>query len=486
MLFIENRISDQTIDGAGRIAVLEKLQDKGLVPLIRSARLHSFELALFGPERVRELERQLAARAETDGDTPYVSGDVFCFEDATLFLIFGDPREAGAGGLRAGIVYRDGAADPQQTLEAFCRNVQDALDATTRAGGNGASAEGNGAATGDEWQALEPRVSEGFKRFASAREGDASAPSHAGGRALTETERARIVRLLEEDETRSVLRQLIEARDDGRTVNLSQGGGGVEANEGLLDNLAGASLVKREVVVSCRKQGRALFRLPSMDAFQMVTSTNATCSECGTMLADERVEELVTPTELAATMLKEGSWMASRLRTLLQEELGLPESAIAIRAASVEGEAQMMSNVSGEPFLFYLRDGDVSAANARRALELQSETDAAHLVVIATGKIQDEGRVRLREHARRRAQRGSEVEVMLVEGIEGAGAELRHAFERVAQRTLAAELYPLDASLGLSVGQMIAARFRLMQKSGALRDLAASAAATLTGNLREF
>jgi hypothetical protein len=94
--------------------------------------------------------------------------------------------------------------------------------------------------------------------------------------------------------------------------------------------------------------------------------------------------------------------------------------------------------------------------------------------------------VRLREHARRRARTGVEVEVMLLEGIEAAASELRHAFERVALRTVAAELYPLDASLGFSVGHMIAARFRLTHKPGALRDLATAAAFTLSGNLREF
>ena len=44
----------------------------------------------------------------------------------------------------------------------------------------------------------------------------------------------------------------------------------------------------------------------------------------------------------------------------------------------------------------------------------------------------------------------------------------------------------LDASLGLSVGFIIASRFRLMQKTGALKDLAESAVGALAGSLREF
>jgi hypothetical protein len=145
-----------------------------------------------------------------------------------------------------------------------------------------------------------------------------------------------------------------------------------------------------------------------------------------------------------------------------------------------------MADVCGEAFLFVLRDGDLSAAHARRALEKQAETESPHLVVVATGKVQDEARIRLREHARRRARGGSDIEVLLVEGVNSAINELQHAFERVSQRALAEELCALDAALGLSVGHMINTRFRLMQKSGALSDLAESAVGALAGSLREL
>ncbi|HEY0078461.1 MAG TPA: hypothetical protein VGB73_07420 [Pyrinomonadaceae bacterium] len=495
MLFVESRRSEHEVEGAARGALLERLQEKGLVPLIRTARLYCFELALLGPERVREMDKLLAAWAEAEGDAPYVSGDVFCFEDFALFLIFGDNEEA-TGGLRAGIVYRDDTAEPQQKLEAFCRNLQEALEASRGAGGNGAggaSKESHAGASlvgGFEWKRVEPGVADGFRRFASVRESDAAAASaQANGRAkagATESERSRAADLLEDTETRRLLRRLLEAQGAGRNADLLVSAittGGDAGAEPLLGRLSSGGLLRRDVVVSCRKQGRALFRLPSMEAFEMVTASNAMCSECGSSLADERVEELVTPTELAASVLKEGAWMAHRLRTLLASELGVPETEIALRQSPDDGEVHMMSNVGGEPFLFYLRDGDVSASHARRALDLEAETEAAHLVIITTGKIQDEARVRLREHARRRSLRGGALEVLLIEGLDAATAELRHAFERVSQRVLAKELYELDASLGLSVGYMLSARFRLMQKSGALKDLAASAAGALAGSL---
>jgi hypothetical protein len=239
------------------------------------------------------------------------------------------------------------------------------------------------------------------------------------------------------------------------------------------------------VVISCRQSGRSLFRLPSPDALSVITASHAICSECGANIADEKIEELVVPTDVAATLLEDGSWLSNRLRSVLLQ-LGVPEEQIITGPISADGEAYMIVNVCHEPFLFVLKDGDVTGAHARHALGKQNETDAPHLVVVATGKIQDEARLRLREHARRRSRSESLVEVLLIESVETASGELQQAFERVSNRALAEELSALDASLGLSVGRMLATRFSLMQRSGALKDLAASAVGALAGSLSEF
>jgi hypothetical protein len=208
---------------------------------------------------------------------------------------------------------------------------------------------------------------------------------------------------------------------------------------------------------------------------------------CGSAVADERAEELVTPTPLAASLLKDGAWLLSSLRTILAS-LGVPEGQTAPRTAQVEGEAQLVAHVSGEPFLFVLRDGDLTGADARRAIENESEAQAKRMVLVAAGKVHDEARARLREHARRRARAGSETEVVFVEGLDTAADELRPLVERVALDALTRELYELDADAGFDVGYALAARFRLAQqrRDGALQDLAASAAGALASSLREF
>src|ERR1043166_3135617 len=484
MLFIESKIADVEIEKSLRTHALEALQERGLVPLIRAARLHFFEQALAGSERMSEMEQAVAAWTDAEGLTPYVRGDVFCFDDYAPFVIFGDP-DAGTG-LRAGVVYDAETADPAGKLEAFCRNVQEALEWAARSAGAEASGEScasSASAPGRQphgfghiqWRAREGQTTDIFERFAGRGEAESAPRGSAAAR-------AQAVEILEDASARGSLQRLSEAQADGRVAGMLMSEGRGAERESLASRLAGGGLVRREVQVSCRKDGRSLFRLPSPDALAIVTASNAVCSECGTPIADERAEELVTPTQLASSMLKDGAWLSNSLRSILSD-LGVPEREVAGRRAA-DGEAQLLANICGEPFLFVLRDGDFNAAHARRALD--AETHAQHLVVLATGKIHDDARARLREHARRRSRAGGETEVVFVEGLEAAPAELRRSIERVAQAALARELYELDEGAGFNVGHALATRFRLAQRKGALQDLAASAAGALAAGLREI
>ena len=465
MLFVVSRTADLSVEKHLRTPVLEALRQRGFVPLIRSSRLHFFEQAAAGPEHAREVERALEERAAAEGEEPYVRGDVFCFEDLVHYLIFGEGLGGGAG-LRAGIVYDGETVAPDERLEAFCRNVGEAYEEAARAS-TGAT-DGQEMARRFVWQPREGQTLDSF----------AAAPP----RAAVTPERARGVEILGDVGARSFLQRLGEAHADGRAAEFVAGGRGPE-QESLVARLSGAGLLRREVQVSCRKDGRSLFRLPSAEALAIVTASNAVCSVCGSAVADERAEELVTPTPLASSVLKDGAWLVNGLPTILSG-LGVPLSQTAPREAQAEGEAQLVAHVSGEPFLFVLRDGDFTPAHARRAIEGESEAQATRMVVVAVGKVHDEARARLREHARRRSRAGSETEVVFVEGLDTAADELRPLFERVAQDALTRELYELDADAGFDVGYALAARFRLAQqrRDGALQDLAASAAGALAGN----
>lgn len=462
MLFFTGRTSEHSVDGATRLHLLDRLQDRGFVPLIRSARLSAFEQALQGAERVKGMERAIAAWTETEENSLYVRGDLFCVEDYVLFLIFGGAEDELAG-MRAGIIYGHETTEAERKLDAFCRRVNEALDAIRSGAREDASAQG-----AIEWNSHENVVAiEDYTMQA----GDENS-----------VERRLALEALEDISARRLLHRIEEAQAAGRVAELLAN----EAdNQASIFRLADTGLLKREVLVSCRKTGRALFRLPSAEMLTIITASNAMCSECGAALSDEKVEELVMLTDLASSLLPDSTWLVNRLRSVLRE-IGVPQNSVRLLPASGDGDVHLLVSASGEPFLFVLRDGDMAATNAARALDKLIDTEAQHLVVIVTGRIQEDARVRLREHARRRARGGNEVEVVLIEGMDAASGELQHAFERASQRALAAELCELDASLGFSAGYMVATRFRLMQRSDALKDLAESAVGALAGSLREI
>ena len=460
MLFFTSRASELSVDGATRLHLLDRLQDRGFTPLIRDARLGAFEQALQGAESAKEMERAIAAWTETEENSLYVRGDLFSIEDHVFYLIFGGAEDDLAG-MRAGIVYgRELATEFERKLDAFCRRVGEALDAIRS---SGAREEG-----APEWRSQENVVAiDDYTQQAS----DDSA-----------VEKRLALEALEDVSARRLLHRIEEAQAAGRVAELLAN---ETENQSLINRLADVGLLKREVLVSCRKEGRALFRLPSIEMLTIITASNAMCSECGAALSDEKVEELVMLTDMAHTLLPDSTWLVNRLRTLLKE-IGVPQRAIKLLPGSGDGEVHMEVAVADEPFLFVLRDGDLAATHAARSLDKLINTEAQHLVVIVTGRIQEDARVRLREHARRRARGGNESEVVLVEGMEAASGELQHAFERASQRALATELCELDASLGFSAGYMVATRFRLMQRSDALKDLAESAVGALAGSLREI
>jgi hypothetical protein len=176
------------------------------------------------------------------------------------------------------------------------------------------------------------------------------------------------------------------------------------------------------------------------------------------------VEEVFAPTRLASSLLEDGSWLVSRLQSLLRE-MGVPESEIAVGPSEGDGHGQMMANISGEPFLVVVRDGDLTPAFARWAIDLEIDTEASHLVVVATGRVHNQAQVLLFNHSRRRILAGRDFELVLADGAASAGRELRDAFERVTQRVVAEQVCDLDSSLGLNVSRLIITKFSLLRKT---------------------
>jgi hypothetical protein len=455
MLFIESKSLNLGLDGPGRIRLLVGLQERNLVPLIRSARMSLFNQMLSGPERVDEMENMVALSAESDKQEAFVRGDLFCLRDHVFFVVF-DENHGEAPTIRAGIVYETSTTEPYRKLDAFCREVREVGLPQSESN----PLETGNAADLPQWQHGKPRVPEGFKRFMAKQDTDSL---YTSSRQETMSKRIRAASLLEDPSARLFLRRAKEAHVEGYAAKLLTGESR-GSYESSIETLEDAGLVGREVQVSCRKTGHALFRLPTAHALAVVTVSDATCSECGCAVADEKVEEVLAPTLLASTLLEDGSWLISRLHYLLREQ-GVPESEIAVGPSNGDGFGQMMANICGESFLLMARDGDLTPAFARWAIDQELETEASHLVVVATGRVHNEAGVLLHNHARRRVQAGHDFEMILADEPAVAGKELRMAFERVSQRILAEQLCDLDSSIGFSASRLVITNFKLQQST---------------------
>jgi hypothetical protein len=159
--------------------------------------------------------------------------------------------------------------------------------------------------------------------------------------------------------------------------------------------------------------------------------------------------------------------------------MGVPESEIAVGPSEGEGYGQMMANICGESFLLVARDGDLTPSFARWAIDLEIETEAAHLVVVATGRVHNQAQVLLHNHSRRRIRAGRDFELVLADEPVAAGAELRDAFERVSQRVVAEQLCELDNSLGLNVTRLVINKFKFLRSAPEHKDVSPTVESTI-------
>jgi hypothetical protein len=492
MLFIQSNTLALSLDEGERLRLLDALRERGLAPLIRSSRRRCFALLMSGVKddalveaAFAEFERECAAgrtgssQTETGGNsaTAYTPGEIFCAGDAVLYLTFSGASASSSEGLTTGIVYSVDTTEPLTKLDRFCRDVREALIKTRSKTGRTTTGQGSDESAAVEelselpcWKTRMTRAPQGLARFIAIQPTDFAVAAKLRGGAR---ELMRASELLEEGTVRQFLRRVQEMRREGYSprrlfaeANSLRGGVSVER---MLD----AGLLEREIRVSCRKSGHALFDLPTPDSLAAITISKAKCSLCAAPVADEVVEETINPTRLAVALLEDGGWLNNRVYKIIRS-LGVPESEIATGPASQHGESYLAADVCGNSYLFVTRDGDLTPAFSRRIVETVAETEATHLVVVLTGKVEDEGRLRLYEFAWRRARNNQDLDTTLIEGLDGARAEIERSFERAVHRQLSQHLFTLDAALGFSASNFVLDWFKLKHAPAAGRSDAAS------------
>src|ERR1700752_2502190 len=161
MLFLQSKALNHSLSTDARLALLQELQERSLVPLIRSQRLRSFESVLLDVDRVGEMETTLAASTESTTGEPYLRGDLFCFDDYILFLVFEDDDDP-ISFIRAGIVYEANTPEPFRKLDSFCQDIRNLLIVRNP----------QSAGSFPAWETSTPPMPQGFRSFVERQDAD--------------------------------------------------------------------------------------------------------------------------------------------------------------------------------------------------------------------------------------------------------------------------------------------------------------------------
>lgn len=457
MLFIQSNNLAFSVSADERLRLLAALRTDAHPPLIGSLRQRCYELLLAerdetaAGETMTALARQHSMSQTAQPGGAYLPGELFCADDCIFFLVFG----AGAAAeLSAGVIYSIATTEPLNKLARFCQDVRAALDELRRSAQAASQTE---SADLPAWRASAHTSTQGLARFIATQPTDFAVAAKCRSSAQ---EIVRASELLAAPTVRQFLRRVQEMRREGYTPRRMFAEASATAGVSVRQMLA-AGLLEREVRVSCRQSGHALFDLPTPDSLAAITISKAKCSLCAAPVADEVIEETINPTRLAVMLLSDGHWLINRVYKIIRA-LGLPDSEIATGPVSAHGESYLAADVCGQSFLFVTKDGDLTPAFSRRIAETVTETAATRLVVVITGTVEDEGRLRLYEFTWRRARDGQDLDTTISAGLDHAQAEIARAFERAIHHELARQLCTLDAALGLSAGSFVLNWFKLL------------------------
>jgi len=132
--------------------------------------------------------------------------------------------------------------------------------------------------------------------------------------------------------------------------------------KGIIDTLVESELLSLEYVVICRKTSNQVNRVDSLDKIAAMKKMGIKCS-CGRSISDERIEELIVPTEKLQKLLNQSYWMTAQLvRSLMN--LNIPECQILLNLREGAEEIDAFVDVDGLLLMFELKDNEFSMGHA--------------------------------------------------------------------------------------------------------------------------
>lgn len=203
-------------------------------------------------------------------------------------------------------------------------------------------------------------------------------------------------RLLEEKATRSVA-IAIKASGGLLVSDLPKAlpGNAKDQATKIREGLLRAGMVSSELVVVCSKTSVQVTRMASKSVLADLARQGVKCG-CGRSLADERIEEALSITELGISLLDGSRWLLLLVLDALTR-LGIRLDDVLINQQIGGDEMDCIANISGELTLFELKDKEFNLREAYSFGAKQTLIRPQHSVIVTTEVVGND----TKEHFRR-------------------------------------------------------------------------------------
>lgn len=313
---------------------------------------------------------------------------------------------------------------------------------------------GSEVGTPSSWPVLSPVGSHNFEAIRKTRQVtlDSSAEENQAMAAFTTPEIRGLIGNLERVGSLTV-------SDLPKVLGEAQGA----AVAGRLGELRSLGLIQSEYVIVCSRTGNAVLRTDDPNKLQKMAPDWMKCA-CGRPLNEERVDQVIMPTDRATALNDKGKWMISLAMGILSR-LGINREQIIVESSS-QG-TDIVLDLSGDLVLVVLKDREFNLADAYAFNAKVSRIKAAEGVIVSNEGLSGDAKKLVQEElGPQRARISDPFRISFVEGLQSLEHELGRVVERRRRQYFLRALGDLATIQGLNIGQLALAKVEAGGRAG--------------------
>lgn len=297
------------------------------------------------------------------------------------------------------------------------------------------------------WPVLTPATSHNFESIRRSRQGSELSP-----------EETRAVGAFAIPEVRALVRDLervgsLTSSELPRVLGEAQG----TAVAGRLGELRDMGLIQSEYVIVCSRTGNAVLRTDDPNKLSKMAPDWMKCA-CGRPLSEERVDQVIIPTDRARELNDRGRWMTTMAVAGLSR-IGVPRESVIVDTGPDGGGTDIVLDVSGDLVLAVLKDREFNLADAYSFNAKVSRIKAAEGVIVSNDGMSSDARKLVQEESGApRARITDPFRITAVDGIANFEAEINRVIERRRRQYFLRALGDLATIQGLNIGQLALAK----------------------------